>query len=958
MRTRSLAIVVLLVAIPLSVFAAKRADWPHERSDISPDPSIVWGELENGFGYALKPHRAKQGIISMRLLVEVGSLDEKEDERGVAHFIEHMAFEGTRNFAPGELIAFFQRLGMSYGTDVNAFTYHDKTVYHLELPQKDLSLIRQGLRLFRDYSDGILFSEERVDTEREVISRERQARESPSALVSQESFRFYFDGTRLADRHPIGLQSVVKNVSREQLIEFYQKWYRPDLMTLVVVGDFDVESMQAEIETAFSSMEKPRGKPAKRKLGKLTRSKPFRMGSVDVAGVERFTLELSRPWDDRQRRDNWERRRSDALRSFATSIFNERCRSLIDGMSDNFATYSRIYDLAYCQLTISSGGEYWWEAFIWMDQLLRQATQHGFTPQELERLRENWLKSNRMAAARYETAEPRFLIDDLVDSIASDRVYAGKRDFFEQMQTFIEELKLEEVNAAFREVWESKRLAYFAAGDFKQPFDTDLLKARIKGDRKFVVMPYVPNFAESFQYSNFGTPGTVVEETELTEIGAKTFRFSNNARLTLMRTENEKDTVRALVRVGGGMLAFTDSNPGTHALAMPALFRSGFGNHDIEDVYQELRDNVSSFVFGVEDHDAFTYRALAPTDGLDEFLKIVAEYLLDPRVDRDAFELAQSKLTQSRELEPDGMNEGYRDLYRLIYPDQPRFHAPSLRDIEQVDPSEISAWLGDSFKRGYLEVALVGDVNEDEVVELVAQTLGALPMREDHKSAFDSARRLRVTPQTGKRLIEYQNGKGDNAASVIVWTIQEELTQRESAALYVLSSVLETRIREKVREEMGATYAPTVSYVTFSAYETLRHVRADIDCLKQDAGKILDAVLEISDELASTAISDDEVRKAVAPMEEGLRQAWKDNGYLLEHVLYGLQEYPEVLENAIRYRDGLLSSMTAEEVQAVAKRFLKRDQALAVAIVPAMTANLAERPVWSREFRSGASEDK
>lgn len=951
-----IAVSILLVLLVSYSVEAKREKWAHERSSLEPDGGIVWGTLDNGFRYALMPHDAKPGLVSMRMMVGVGALDEETEERGLAHFIEHMAFEGTRNFKPGELIAFFQRLGMSYGIDVNAFTYHDKTVYHLELPQNDSHLIEQGLALYRDYADGILFEKDRVENEREVILREKQARDSPSSRISEASFRFSFDGTKLAQRSPIGLETVIKEISVEGLRAFYKKWYRPDLMTLVVVGDIDPEVLERKISAAFSSLENPRKKSPRRKLGRVSRTKPFRTGHLSVEGVERYTLEISRAWTERDSGDSWERRKLDTVRSFATSIFNERCRVLIDGMSNDFANYNRVFGIPYCQLTISSGGDFWWDAFVWLDQLLRQAIIYGFTEQELEYVRETWLQSSRSSAARYESAEPRMLIDDLVESIAQGRVYMSAKRLSESMDAYIETLTIAQLNKAFKDVWEIKRMSYFMAGDLNEALDSMALKRRLNEDRRFTVLPYIPKLPEKFEYTQIGTPGEIVSISDIEPIGAKTYRFSNNARLTFLPTDNEKSAVRALVRVGGGMLSFNDSNPGTHALAMGALFRSGFGGHDIEDVYRELRSNVTSFMFGVEDHDAFTYRALTQADGLDEFFKIVSEYLLNPIVNEEAFGVAQSKLKQSRELEPDGMNEGYRDLNQLLYPKLPRFHSPSVQDIANVDRDSIQAWLENPLKEGYLEVAVVGDIQEEELIELFSETLGALPERRASKIAFKDLRSLKTNPVTGKQTIEYETGMGDSAASVLVWTIQEKLSLRESASLYVLSSVFESRIRKRVREEMGASYAPSVRYITFSAYDTLRHIRADVDCLKGEADSLLDVILEISDSLSSQKVTEEELSAAVAPLEEGLRQAWQDNGYLLENVLFGVNEYPETVDRAMLYKEGLLSTITAEDLSAVARMFLKADEALAVAIVPSQVRKISEVPSWEEFQRAGSVE--
>ena len=941
--TRRTLVAFLFVSLTIVLGFGRSVEWPVESSELKPDPGVLWGELENGLRYALYARDAKPGIVSMRFVVEVGSLDEKESERGLAHFVEHMAFEGTRNYQPGELVAFFQRLGMSYGGDVNAFTYPDKTVYHLELPQNEIDLIEDSLNLYRDYADGILFDSDRMDTERRVIAREKQVRGSPSALIQNESFSFAFDGTMIGKRNPIGLQSVVENVTREELLAFYEKWYRPDLMTVVIVGDFEATAIEERIEKTFGDLERAKAKLPKRKIGRLSRHRPFRSKSYYLEGVDRQVLEIWRSWME-PNKDSLPGRRRETLRSFATSLFDERCRRLIDGMGGDFALYDRFLGIPFCRLSISYSSDDMTEGFALMDRMLRQALDYGFTRDELAFLKRNWLQMSKAGESKFRSAEPRLLIDDLVEHVVAGKVYLSAPDYREYVDTFVKNTTLDEVNRTFREIWKLKDMTYFVVSSSSDELGRAELKKELRRNRKFMLPLYQSELPQEFEYTDLGKRGDVIEVSEIESVGAKTYRFANNTRLTFLRTENESDMVRALVRIGGGMLAFEDWNPSTHALAMQSLFRSGFGDYRIEEVYSELRNSVLSFMFGVEDHDAFTYRVVAPADGLDEFLKIVAEFLLDPEVDKAAFDMAQSKLRQSRKMEADGMNEGYRDLYRMLYPGEPRFHSPSIDDIEAAELDVVKGWLEPSFKEGFLEVVVVGDISERQVIEIMEESLGALPDRRSEKPDYTNVRSLKVDSVSGKHRIEYQKGKGDNAATVVVWTIQEDISFRESAALHILSALLEERLRRTLREDMGMAYAPQVNYESFPAYDTLRHIRADVDCLKNDADRLMDVIVNIGFDLSENPVSQSELQAAVAPLEESIRQAWNDNRYLIENVLYGVHEYPRIVENALQYKNGILSTITPEEVLQVAERYLARDEPLAVAIVPAQKIDIAVAP--------------
>lgn len=944
-RGRSAAFAAVVLAFASLVFAGGGRAWPPAGSDVEPDPALRVGELENGFRYALLPRDARSGAASLRLVVEVGSLDEGWRERGLAHFVEHMAFEGTRRFGPGELVDFFQRLGMSYGVDVNAFTYHDKTVYHLELPQGEPALLDEALALYRDYADGMLFPEDRIENQRAVILREKLARQSPSALIEEESFAFAFKGSRLSDRDPMGLESAIESASRTQLQRFYEKWYRPDLMTLVAVGDFDAASLEKQIGSAFASMEEPRGEPPKRRMGKLRGGARPRIGSLAASGVDRLRVEVSRAWHEEEREDSWAFRRQETLRDFATSLLNERCRYAIDGFSGDYAFYYRVGGIPYSHLLISSGEGGQSEAVLWIDRRIREALAHGFAPAEIDRQRANWLRRVKTSELRYASAEPREIADELVECIVNDRVFVTAARYSDFVEALLAELEPEQVNAAFAEAWGLDRMAYFVVGPLESPLRDRDLRRLLAEDRERAPPPFPDYLQGDFEYADLGPPGGIVERGEIVEIGAKLYRFENNARLTVLRSDREKGMSRAMARVGGGLLSFTDRNPATHALAMPSLFRSGAGDREVEAVYAELRNRVSSFFVGVEDHDAFSFRALAPADGLESFLRIVAEYLRAPEVKGHAFALAKSKLLQARAIEADGLNEGYRELARMVYPDEPRFHEPSASEIAAADLVVMRDWLERQLRSGYLEVVVVGDVDPEETAALFARTLGALPARDAQKPSYEDARSLELRSEPGSRRIEYESGKGEGASAVVVWTIQEEIERREGAALRIIASILENRIREIARDLMGKTYGPQVAYQSFAAYRKLRHIRADIDCDPADAEALSEEVQRLAADLRERRVGQDELLRATAPLEETLRLAWQDNAFLLENVLFAAHEYPEVAEAALAYRDGLFSQIGPDEIQAAARRFLRPEIALAVSIVPrADDARLAESP--------------
>ncbi len=211
--------------------------WPQAKSDIQPDPAAVYGVLPNGFRYIIVPHKEPAGRLSLRLRVNAGSLMEADDQQGLAHFLEHMAFNGSKHFAPGEMVGVFQLLGMGFGADTNANTSYQRTLFMLDLPNTSDKVVDESLQLFRDDADGLLLLQSEIDRERGVILSEKRDRDTVDYREFKSSWDFFFPNSLISQRQPIGLESVIRAAQQDRFDALYRKWYTPDRMTLIAVGD-------------------------------------------------------------------------------------------------------------------------------------------------------------------------------------------------------------------------------------------------------------------------------------------------------------------------------------------------------------------------------------------------------------------------------------------------------------------------------------------------------------------------------------------------------------------------------------------------------------------------------------------------------------------------------------------------------------------------------------------------
>ncbi len=283
---------VAFVAYAADSTAPRSGKWAHETAKLEPDARVVWGRLDNGFRYALLPHHGVPGRVALQLVVLSGSLDEQPNELGIAHFTEHMAFGGSKNFKADDMVALFQRLGVEYGSDVNAVTTFDYTAYRLDFRDNTQPLIKEGLRLFRDFGDGVTFDPVVIERERRVVLAELRNRSSLSDQQQQASLPVVFRGLQFPNRTPGGSEAQIAKFTRDDFLRFYQRNYRPDLMVLVGAGDFDPAFLSAEVREIFGSMERPREPIPGREEGRLD-ARSLRAGLFRIGGVGSASAEVS-----------------------------------------------------------------------------------------------------------------------------------------------------------------------------------------------------------------------------------------------------------------------------------------------------------------------------------------------------------------------------------------------------------------------------------------------------------------------------------------------------------------------------------------------------------------------------------------------------------------------------------------------------------------------------------------
>lgn len=930
---RSLACVFLFIAAP---FLRAAPGFAHESSDLPADPTVRFGTLPNGLRYAIMHNAEPKGRVSMRLLISAGSFMETEEQRGLAHFLEHMSFNGSTHYAPGTLVEFFQRMGMSFGGDTNAYTSFDQTVYMLELPNAQEATLNEGLQVFADYAGGLLLGADEIDKERGIILAEERTRDNVNYRTMVAEMKFVLAGTRIPERIPIGLVDVIKSAPREQFLSFYNTWYRPDLMSVVIVGDVDVAAVEAKVQAALSPVTAraaAQPEPNRGRVAEFTgvRAKYHAEHEAAATSVSLSTLV---PWQ--REPDTAANRLKQLPRWLATMMLNRRLDILAKKEGAPFsraiASVNEAYNLLReASMDVTCKPEQWTAALGVADQELRRALEHGFQAAELKEAVAGLLNGLEQAEKSAATRRSDGLARELVRCLQEDEVFttpAADRALFAPA---LAKITPEACHAALRDAWAPASRYVLVSGN-----------AKIEGDaEKAIVAAYEASRAQpvaapaiiadaTFAYTDFGPAGKVANRQEVADLGVTLVTFANGVRLNLKPTDFEANRIRFTLRVGTGQLTEPRDQRGLSYFASNTFIAGGLGKHSAD----ELRRIVAGRTVGVGFNvvpDAFSLGGMTNKNDLLLELQLAAAHLTDPGYRPEALRQVRKGIEQlynSFAHTPNGPLS--TEVPNLLAGGDPRFGLPGKEVMQARTLDEVKAWLTPQLTRGALEITLVGDLDCEAAIAAVAATFGALPAREA-KPALEDLRQITVPAQPFARTyrIPTEIPKG---VVMTYWHTADGRDVKVARRLNLLADVLADRLRVKVREEIGGAYSPGAGSNTSDVYRDYGWMLANLTVDPAQAQAISDVTVALADDLARNGVTEDELNRARLPLLTQIRESLRNNGYWL-NILARAQEKPEVLDYA-RTRLADVESITKAELDALARQYLGADRVFRVTVLP------------------------
>lgn len=931
----------------------RRTAWPHATSDLSPDPAVIWGRLDNGMGYVLLPNGTPKDRVSLRLLIDAGSLMERDDQRGLAHFLEHMAFKGSETMPAGDLVQYLERLGMAFGADTNARTSFESTVYQLELPANDAQLVDRSLFVLREKADRLLVSAAELERERGVVLSEKRLRETPQMRAVEKNLAFLYPGTVVPERMPIGLETVISTAPRERLVDFYRTYYTPSRITLVAVGSFDPAAFAQSLRKHFDSFQ-ARGPEARNpEMGEVRARGLDTRFHFEADGRTSIALQVVKPLAPMP--DVHVRRAEEMNLYIAHAIIARRLTTLAmqPGVSflggganaDDFLGLARTGTVM-----LNARPEQWRAALAVGEQELRRALTHGFTASELDEQRKTILAEFDERARAASTRESPELADELVQSLIEGHAFTNPAQDVEEVNRLMAAVTPESARQALRTLWSGSGPLIFVAGPLELDHPETAIAQAYRASEAVAVAAPADNAIQEFAYRSFGPAPTIAEQRVTEVLGITQLRFSNNVRVNLKRTEFEANSVLVTVRFGGGRLELPRDKPGLEQLAEATYIAGGLEQHSLDELNRIIAGRSVGLGFEVED-DAFILGGHTTPADLQLQLQLLAAYLTAPGYREEALERFRQGLPQLyKSLERTPMGVMQKDVVRFLRGGDPRFGYPEQSVLVARTLPELRAALRETLAHGYLEISLVGDFDLEAAIGAVASTFGSLPARAAAKPPYREAREVHFPADRGITAFAYDTND-PKALSAVYWPTTDFSRISEVRRLFVLAKVLGNRVLERVRNVQGLTYTAQGDHAPSQAFPDYGFLYAIVDAPPDKARALVAEIAALGGAIHRDGVTQDELERARNPVVSELKRLLATNSYLLSAIVSGSQEQPEKLKRAATSLEEV-SSLTVEHLNEVARKYLRPEAALPVVVVPRVPAEKkvsAELPLESIE---------
>ena len=900
------------------------------------DPQISMGKFANGLRYYVRANKKPEKRAELRLVVKAGSILEDDDQQGLAHFVEHMAFNGTKNFPKHEIVKFIESLGMRFGADLNAYTSFDETVYMLQVPTDKPEVMDRALLVLEDWARNVTFDPAEIEKERGVVMEEWRLRQGAGARMQEKIFPILLKGSRYANRLPIGKPEIIQNAKPERLKKFYEDWYRPDLMAVVAVGDFDKAAVEKMITAHFGSIPaaaSPRPRTSHDIPDNpgtsfaITTDKETTSTSVQVTNLLP-ALEQGSIGVYRQKTVN------NLFSGMLSARFSELAQKpdapFIMAFGGRGGGLARSKDMASLTAMVKEDG-----IERGLDALLAETervARFGFTATELERQKQSVLrnyermvaeKENRLSASRADEYIRNFLVNETLPT--ADDEYALH-------QRFLAEIKLDEINKLAREWFPDKNRVVVVTAPQKSGLtvpDETKLTAVLKAAPAKELKAYVDSLAAAALLDSAPTPGTIAKTTTKDAIGVTEWELSNGVKVVLKPTTFRNDEIlfRAISPGGTSLAGDKDYIPASTATQL--VVAGGLGKFNAVDLRKLMTGKVAAatpFIGELEEG----LNGSSNRKDMETMFQLIYLRFTQPRSDVTAFN------TQATQMKTMLANQTASPQYIFFealsstrYQNHLRRRLTTAATIDEWNLDKSVAFYKDRFADASdFTFVFVGSFDLPTIKPLVERYLGALPSIRRKESWKD------VGVKTAAGIVEKRVEKGldQKSQTAIIFNGAFEYDQANRTTIRAMSEILGNRLLEIIREELGGTYGISASPNYQKIPNPEYSISIQFGCDPQRTDELVKRIFQEIELFKTKGPTEKQVTDQKETMLREFETNSTQNGYFLSQLVikYQLGEDPaELLGIPESYR-----KLDATAIQQAAKKYLNTNSYIKVSLFP------------------------
>lgn len=906
-----------------------------QNSPLPFDNEVKVGTLPNGFKYFIRKNVEPKDRVTMYLAVKVGSVLETEAQRGLAHFLEHMNFNGLKHFPKNALVDYLQKSGVRFGSDLNAFTSFEQTVYQLPIPSDDPEILKNGLQIMRDWSQDALLTSEEIDKERGIVMEEMRGGRGAGQRMRDQFFPIIFNGSIFSERLPIGTEKVVTTFPHSEIRKFHKDWYRPELQSIIVVGDIDVNYIEKEIVRLFSDM-KIHPNPPKHIQHKvpLINKNQFKAVTDPEMTSTVFQIFIKHPEEKIKTFGDY---RKQLIRGLYSQMLNNRLSELQKQadppfLSSRVGIGNFIGGIDTYNISIGAKPNEHERGFKAVIREIERAKRFGFTQTEFDRAVSVYSKYNEIQYKERDKNKSDVYVERYMNHFLEDAPALSDEDGYQITKQLLPTLTLAEVDAISKKYYTdiNRDVIILAPEKDKNSLpDESKVNSWLKDIENEKLTAYVDNVSDKPLLSKQPKKGSIVSEKNIPSVGATEFTLSNGVKVLLKTTNFKNDEILMNGSSKGGTSLYADNDYFNASYASNLVGASGLGQYNSIELKKYLTGKNLSVSAGISETGEYIY-GNTDKEGLDTFFELTYAYFTETKIEDDIFKgIIANRISSLANQALDPSYHFQRDMQKKLYNDNIRRRSITENDLKQINKDRALQIFQERFADADdFYFVFVGSITKEELKPYLENYLAALPS----VKTKENFKKLNILePKQGLKSIT-KKGQEDKVNIILQYINDYKQSDYNDLVMSALSSTLSIKLLEKIREEEGGVYGIGARSSTskFPYQRSNFMIRFGTSIGRYE--KLIEQVYEEVDKVIKNGPTQEDLEKFKIEQKRQLELSVKDNEYWHYHLVNTIYN-GDKLEDPSNFIK-LLDKLSVKDVQKMTKKHLKKENLFEFILIP------------------------